>query len=103
MTRRQQLEEMLRADPDDVFLHYALAMDLAAAGETAAALARLDGVIARDPDYVAAYFQQGQILAREGETEAAAGVLRRGIETAHRTGDTHAAGEMEGFLEAIGV
>jgi thioredoxin-like negative regulator of GroEL len=101
MSRREQLEEMLRADPDDVFLNYALAMECAGAGEIDDALERLDGVIARDPDYVAAYFQKGQILAREGETDAASEVLRKGIETARRTGDTHAEGEMAGFLEAI--
>jgi predicted Zn-dependent protease len=101
MSRRQQLEDLLRADPDDVFLHYALALEFASAGETAEAIARLDGVLARDADYVAAYFQKGQILARAGELEAAAAVLRDGIIAARRTGNDHAEGEMRASLETI--
>jgi predicted Zn-dependent protease len=101
MSRRAQLEELLRSDPDDVFLHYALALEYASAGETTEALRRLDDLLVREPDYVAAWFQKGQILAREGEGERAAQALRSGIEAARRTGDTHAEGEMTGFLESI--
>lgn len=101
MPRREQLEEMLKSDPDDVFLHYALAMTHVADGDSETALAKLQEVIDRDPDYVAAYFQKGQLLAREGEPEAARDVVTRGIEAARRTGDAHAAAEMTGFLEAL--
>ncbi|HUG91852.1 MAG TPA: tetratricopeptide repeat protein [Planctomycetaceae bacterium] len=101
MSRREQLEEMLRAEPDDQFLQYALAMECASAGDAPEAVERLDRVIRRDPDYVAAYFQKGQILAREGRTAEAADALRTGIEAARRTGNAHAEGEMAGFLEAI--
>ena len=101
MPKREQIQEMLKSDPGDVFLHYALAMTYAADGDAETALARLQDVIERDPDYVAAYFQKGQLLAREGEPEEARKVVRRGIEVAGRTGDTHAAAEMTGFLESL--
>lgn len=101
MPKREQLQEMLKSDPDDVFLHYALAMTYVAEGDAETALAKLQDVIDRDPDYVAAYFQKGQLLAREGEPEEARDVVTRGIEAARRTGDTHAAAEMTGFLEAL--
>ena len=101
MPKREQIREMLKSDPDDVFLHYALAMTYVVEGDAETAVAKLQGVIDRDPDYVAAYFQQGQLLAREGEPEAARDVVTRGIEAARRTGDAHAAAEMTGFLEAL--
>ena len=101
MSRREQLEDLLRADPDDVFLHYALALECASAGDAAEAIARLDGVLGRDADYVAAYFQKGQILAREGDLESAAAALRDGVAAARRTGNAHAEGEMTAFLEAL--
>lgn len=101
MPRREQLEEMLKAAPDDVFLHYALAMTYVSEGDSETAVAKLEDVIHRNPDYVAAYFQQGQVLAREGETERARDVIARGIEAARRVGDSHAAAEMTGFLETL--
>ena len=41
MSRRQQLEELLKSDPDDVFLQYALAMEFVSAGDADEGLARL--------------------------------------------------------------
>ena len=101
MSRREKLQEMLKSDPDDIFVRYALAMTYASEGDSAAALEGLQDVVDRDPEYIAAYFQRGQILAREGDTEAAREVLARGIEAARRVGDGHAEAEMTGFLEAL--
>lgn len=92
---------MLEADPDDVFLHYALAMACIADGDVQLGLERLDQVIQRDPNYVAAYFQKGQVLAEQGETESAKQALARGIDVARHVGDTHAEREMTEFLEAL--
>lgn len=92
---------MLVAEPDDVFLHYALAMAYAAEGDRNEALARLQQVIDRDADYVAAYFQRGQLLAEAGQSEAAREVATRGIDVARKVGDAHAAEEMTGFLETL--
>ena len=101
MSRRTQLEKMLKADPDDVFLQYALAMQCVAEGDTSAGLERLQQVIDRDPDYVAAYFQQGQLLAQQGDIDAAKPVITRGIQVARKVGDNHAEAEMTGFLETL--
>ena len=101
MPKREQIQEMLKSDPDDVFLRYALAMTYASEGDSAAALEGLQEVIERDPDYVAAFFQKGQIFAREGRTEAAREILVRGIEAARRARDSHAEAEMIGFLETL--
>ena len=101
MPKREQLEALLRDDPDDVFLMYAVAMAYVAEGDTSQGLARLKAVIEQHPDYVAAYFQSAQLLAAEGENEPAGALLRQGIEVAQRVGDSHAAMEMTGFLETL--
>lgn len=101
MSRREKLEVLLRDSPDDSFLRYALAMECSSGGDDAAAVTALDRLLADDPHYVAAYFQLGQILVRTGETLRARQTLARGIEAARRAGDTHAEGEMRGFLEQI--
>jgi tetratricopeptide (TPR) repeat protein len=101
MSRRRQIEELLQADPGDVFLKYALAKELVSEGDVPAALAAFDRVIAEHPEYVPAYFQKGQTLAAEGETESAREVLTRGVEVARRVGDAHALGEMTAFLDTL--
>jgi tetratricopeptide (TPR) repeat protein len=101
MPSRQQIEDLLKDDPGDVFLQYALAKACAAEGDATAALAQYDRVIAAHPDYVAAYFQKGQLLADEGQTDAAREIVTRGIEVARRVGDRHAEGEMMGFVESL--
>ena len=101
MPRREQLEEMLKSDPDDVFLQYALAMAYASEGDTVAGVQRLRDVIDQNPDYVAAYFQAGQLLAADEAVDDAKDVVSRGIEVARRTGDQHAESEMSEFLRAL--
>ena len=101
MTRREQLEELLKADPDDVFLNYALALACISEGNAETGLRHLQQVIDDNPDYVAAYFQQGQVLAERGESQAAREIVTSGIEAARRTGDGHAESEMTAFLESL--
>ena len=101
MPRREQLEELLNSDPDDVFLLYAVAMAYASEGQPEVAIERLEQVIDRDPQYVAAYFQRGQFLAQRGDAEAAREVIERGIAVAQQVGDAHAASEMSGFLATL--
>ncbi len=101
MSRREQLEEMLQADPGDPFLRYALAMDFATSGETAAAEARLSELIVDEPDYVAAYFQLGQLHANQADPVSAIDVLDKGIAVAVRLGDRHAEGEMREFRDML--
>ena len=100
-SKRERLERLLADDPGDAFLGYSLAMELAKTDEDAA-LKQFDAVLARHPDYVPAYFMKGQTLARGDRDEEARETLLAGVEVATRTGDTHAAGEMSGFLETLG-
>ena len=101
MSRREQLEEMLAAEPDDSFLHYALALELTKGAERPAGLQRLAEMNVQFPDHVPAYFRRGQLLAEDGDSTAAREVLRQGMLAARRTGDDHAAAEMQELLESL--
>ena len=101
MSRREKLEEMLKSSPDDVFLHYALALDSISHGDTAAGSAGFEQALMLDPKYVPAYFQLGQVLAGGGNTSEAQSVIRNGIDVAREVGDAHAEREMSGFLAGL--
>ncbi|MBI5761106.1 MAG: hypothetical protein HZA46_21490 [Planctomycetales bacterium] len=101
MPRREQLEAMLADDPTDVFLNYALAMQLISDGDSAGGVARLERVMKLDPSYVPAYFQSAQALA-QSDTDRSCELLRIGIDRAHANGDRHAVEEMNGLLAQLG-
>ncbi len=91
---------MLVAEPDDPFLNYALALEVAKE-DPDAGLARLADMNARFPDHVPSFFRRGQILAEQGQPTAAMEVLKQGIQVARRLGDEHAAAEMQQLIEMI--
>ncbi len=101
MSRREQIEEMLKSQPDDSFLNYALAKEYAAEGNVEAAIKQYDFVIEKHPKEVAAYFQKGQLLHEEDESDEARQVLEQGIGVAREVGDSHALAEMQGYLELL--
>ena len=100
-SRVDQLKAMLAEAPDDAELRYFLAMAYVSAGETEPALECFRKLSADSPGYVPAYVQRGQLLARLGREDEARGVFRAGIAAAQKAGDTHAAGEMEAFLDSL--
>jgi tetratricopeptide (TPR) repeat protein len=101
MSRLEQLEKLLEAEPNDVFLNFGLAMELAKGGRYQESLASFSRVVELDPDYVAAYFHKGKTLLAMGEKQAAKEALEIGVERAEAVGDRHAKTEMEELLAAM--
>ena len=100
-SRKQQIESMLAEDSKDPFLRYGLAMEYASEGDDEQAVKCLRDLLALTPDYVPAYLQAGQVLTRLEKTDEARSIFRTGIGVAKRLGDSHAAGEMEAFLDGL--
>ncbi|OYW20865.1 MAG: hypothetical protein B7Z55_06630 [Planctomycetales bacterium 12-60-4] len=101
MSRREKLESMLVAEPDDVFLHYALATELLKQGEATLAEEKFAQIHAQFPDYVPAWFRHAQAAQEQGRTDDARTIGEQGLATARRVGDHHAAGEIAGFLDLL--
>ncbi len=101
MSRLAQLQQMLVDEPFDPFLHYALAMEHMKLGETDIALKQFAAMNDQFPDHVAAWHQRGRLLSERNEADAAREALQQGIAAAQRTGDSHAAGEMQGLLDML--
>ena len=101
-TRRHVLEEFLTKKPDDAFSRYALALDYANSGETAAADIHFKLLLEKNPEYVPAYLMYAQMLAKGSRTVEAKQVLSDGISAAAKAGNQHARSEMEALLAELG-
>jgi len=100
-SRVAALKELLAANPDDAFARYALGLEYSGSGDTDAALAEFQRLLASHPDYTNGYFMAAQTLARADRNDEARALLQQGIESARRTRNQHAMSEMEGMLEEL--
>ena len=95
------LKEILALDPNNSFARYGLAMELAKAGQTDEAMTEFDTLAASDPGYTAGYFMAAQTLAASGRPAGAIERLKKGIESANTSGNSHAVSEMQAMLDEL--
>ena len=104
-SKREQIEAMLQERPDEVFLHYSLAMEHLSETEKAAdetaALTSLERTLELEPAYVPALQQLGMLHSRMDNAAAAREVLDTGIAAAQAKGDAHAVSEMQAVLDSL--
>src|SRR5271167_3990331 len=100
-SRVAALQEILKENPDDAFARYALGLEYSGAGDTEAALAEFQRLLAAHPDYTNGYFMAAQSLARAERNDEAKTMLQQGIASARRTGNKHALSEMEAMLDEL--
>ena len=102
-SRVAALKQILDGNPDDAFARYALGLEYSGAGETDAALAEFQLLLAAHPDYTNGYFMAAQALARAERNDEAKAMLRQGVECARCTRNQHALAEMEAMLDELGT
>ena len=102
-SRMEQLERLLAAEPDDAFLNFALAMELAKIERLEDAVARFERAIEMDAAYCAAYYQKAKTLLQANQTDQARRAIADGIVVAQRTGDNHTAEKLREMLQTLGV
>jgi predicted Zn-dependent protease len=98
MDRIAALNDVLMQNPGDSFARYGLAMEYAKQGDLDRAMAEFSILLKASPDYTPGYFMAAQTLARADRIAEAKTMLIDGIESARRTGNLHAQGEMESML-----
>jgi thioredoxin-like negative regulator of GroEL len=102
-SRREKIEQMLADHPQDSFLRYSLALELAKEGRHDESLSGLTQLTRDVPPYVPAFFMAAQQLVQLGQLEPARTFLRDGIEAARAQGNNHAAAEMSEMLSSLGA
>ena len=101
ITRKQKLETMLAASPDDQMLRYMLAMECDKESEHQRSLELFQSLMEESPPYVPAFLMAGQLFARLNRLDEARRTYQTGIAEAESQGNDHAAGEMTGFLQTL--
>ena len=101
MSRSEKLRQLLDQDPDDVFLNFGLAMELAKEGRIDSALERFDRVLELDPAYLTAHSQKALVLIDLERFDEARAALEAGIEAARTAGDAHAESAMQTVLKSL--
>ncbi len=99
--RLNSLLKLLEQDPDDSFLSYGIALEHISTGNYEEAERYLSSIIKIDPDYVPAYMQLAQVYENLNLIDKAKNIYKDGIEIARKNNDSHAAVEMEDFLNEL--
>ncbi len=93
--RLETLEQFLAARPDDCFVRYGLAQEYIKHDRFAEAIEQFNRIFKLDAGYQAAYYHAGKTYEKMGRADDARTAYEKGIETARRSGDLHARGELE--------
>ena len=101
MQRLNALLEMLRLDPTDAFLLFALAKEHENANDDATALSYYLQCGEYNPDYVGLYYHLGKLHERATEYDTAAATYTRGMTVAKAANDRHAHNELAMALDAL--
>jgi len=101
MDRLTLLKTLVEENPQDRFVRYGLAMELASQDRLEESLSEFRALMSLDPDYVASYLQAGQTLEKLNRAEEARDVYRKGMEVAARKGDMKTRGELGSALELL--
>jgi hypothetical protein len=99
--RLEVLLKMTSKEGADSFAWYALALEYKGLARVDDALATFEKLRAKDPDYVPMYLMCGTMLTEAGR-DGAKDWFAAGLVAARKKGDSHAAGEIEAALAALG-
>ena len=96
------LEKTTASGSTDPMAWYGLAMEYRTLGRHDEALQTFTTLRTQTPDYVAMYLMCGTMLEGLGRQDDARAWLEAGVLAAKKKGDSHALGELESALAALG-
>lgn len=101
MDRKTQILSLLKDNPNDVFLQYALAMEFMSADETDAAIDILSSLKSQEPDYLPTYYQLAKLYEATGANNLAIETYEAGMLVAQKANDRKTLGELRSALEEL--
>ena len=101
MDKIAALSEILAHNPGDAFARYGLALAYAAENRNDEAEREFNQILATNADYVPAYQMSAQLLLKQQRSDDARNRLTTGLAAAQRTGNAHAASELQAMLDDL--
>jgi predicted Zn-dependent protease len=101
MDRKAQIETLLNDNPNDIFLQYALAMELMSENNHFKAIEVLSTLKAQEPEYLPVYYQLAKLYETVGENDKAIATYEAGIIIAQKSNDRKTLGELKSALEEL--
>lgn len=101
MDRLAQIHKMLDTNPDDIFLHYALAMEFNSLNRLDEAIEKLRTLRTNYPEYLPLYYQLGQLLEKQNKQGEAIEAYEQGMLVATNQKDMKTYGELRSALEEL--
>ncbi|GIV27383.1 MAG: hypothetical protein KatS3mg027_1197 [Bacteroidia bacterium] len=80
--RIQQLLELIKEEPDDPFLHYAIGLEYLAEKNFQQAQQSFEKCLSLDSQYIPAYYQLGILLYNLNHKDKSLNYLKKGLEIA---------------------
>jgi len=94
-SRLDHLQKMLRDQPNDSFLLFALAKEHEKNGELKKAMIVYEKLRKNDPDYVGLYYHLAALYAESEQPQLAKKTYEDGIKVAGKQNDQHALAELK--------
>jgi len=89
---------MLKNEPEDAFLNYALALEYAKVNELEKAIEIIESILTKDENYLGAYYQLGQLFEQTNRVEKAINTYKKGISIAQIQKNNKAVAELQQAL-----
>ncbi len=94
-TRLDRLKELLKEDPDNSFILFAIAKEHEGLGEKVTAINQFLALIEKDSQYVGTYYHLAQLYEETEDPEAALKTYQQGMTVAQAVKDQHAYSELQ--------
>jgi tetratricopeptide (TPR) repeat protein len=101
MNRYQEIQKMLTEQPDDDFLHYALALEYINMGQVKEGLIILENLREKSPGYLGLYHKLGNLYNLAGQKEKAIEVFEAGVRLAEDLQQFKTRDELKSALQMI--
>ncbi len=94
MNRKNALLDMLKDEPNDPFLVYALALEHIKEDELKEATTALEVLVSSQPEYLPAYYQLGKLKEQNGLIDEAIDIYKKGVKIASEQRDLKTKSEL---------
>ncbi len=97
----KQLAKNIKADPDDIFSKFALALELLKRDKVQQAQLLFESVLEQDPGYVGVYYHLGKVYQMQGMTDRALTLYEQGITVATQQNELRTKSELSEAIEQL--